>query len=86
LPPDGNPVTAIGHGNVSQGATPGVADYLNEVEISIVPIEDCNDLNSWNGFVKESQICAGASARGRGTCIGDIGGPLLMVGDTASDD
>jgi trypsin len=87
LPTDGNLVTAIGHGLVSQGATPGYTHRLNEVEISVISFDDCNDLDSYNGHIsKDANICAGASAGGRGTCRGDSGGPLLILGSTALED
>jgi trypsin len=87
LPLDGNQVTAIGHGYVSVGSTSGVADYLNEVKVPIVSLEDCNDSNSFNGnIVNESMICAGISTGGKDACYGDDGGPLLLTGGSYFED
>ena len=46
LPPDRDSVTAIGHGYVIDGETPGFPYYLNEVTVPMVSLDDCNDLNS----------------------------------------
>jgi trypsin len=86
-PKDGNPVTAIGHGLVSQGTTPGNSLFLNMVNVSIVSMEDCNDYNSWNGnVVNDSMICAGVPTGCKDTCSGDSGGPLLVSGQSHIDD
>jgi secreted trypsin-like serine protease len=87
LPADGDPVTVFGHGRISNAETPEFPYYLMEVSVSIVPFQDCNDQNSyWGGIVDQSMICAGASSGGKGTCNGDSGGPLIILGNSATQD
>jgi secreted trypsin-like serine protease len=87
VPNDGISVTAVGHGRTSNAATPTLPIYLMEVSIPIISIDDCNDSNSWNGFITdELVICAGPTAGGKGVCQGDSGGPLIIRGNSASQD
>ena len=67
LPPDRDSVTAIGHGYVIDGETPGFPYYLNEVTVPVVPFEDCSDSNLYGGLVHDkSMICAGFSSGWKG--------------------
>jgi secreted trypsin-like serine protease len=87
VPSAGSTVTVFGHGLISNEATPEFPDNLMEVRIPVIPIEDCNDANSWNGFVNnQSMICAGPNTGGKGVCKGDAGAPLIIRGNSASQD
>jgi trypsin len=86
-PSVGTSVTVFGHGRVSNAATNEFPYYLMEVSIPTVSFQDCNDWNSyWGLIVDQSMICAGASSGGKGTCNGDAGGPLIIRGNSASQD
>jgi secreted trypsin-like serine protease len=72
---------------VFDGVTPEYSYYLNEVNVSIVSFEDCYDSNSFAGEVDDaSMVCAAVSTGGNDACSGDSGGPLSVVGQTATDD
>jgi Trypsin len=87
MPADGDPVTVFGHGRISNAEPPEFPYYLMEVSVPIVPFQDCNDQNSYlGGIVDQSMICAGASSGGKGTCHGDSGGPLIILGNSATQD
>jgi secreted trypsin-like serine protease len=87
VPSVGTSVTAFGHGWISNAVTPEYPDYLMEVSISIVSFQDCNDANSWNGFIRDDlMICSGHSTGGKGICQGDTGVPLIIRGNSASQD
>jgi secreted trypsin-like serine protease len=87
VPSDGDPLRAIGHGLVFDGETPGYSYYLNEVNVSVISFEDCNDSNSYPGEIDDaSMICAGDSNGGKDTCYGDSGGPLFIAGSSAATD
>jgi secreted trypsin-like serine protease len=87
VPSAGSTVTVFGHGRTSNEATPEYPYFLMEVSIPVIPIEDCNDANSWNGLVKnEFTICAGPTTGGKGVCKGDAGAPLIIRGNSANQD
>jgi secreted trypsin-like serine protease len=85
IPSASNTLTVMGHGTISNAATSEYPDYLMETSLPIVSFQDCNDSNSYNGAIlNPTMICAGAS--GKGACIGDAGGPLIIRGNTAIKD
>jgi trypsin len=87
VPSVGEPVTVFGHGRISNAAVPQYPQYLMEVSVPIVSFQDCNDQNSyWGGIVEKAMICAGASSGGKGSCKGDSGGPLIIRGNSATQD
>jgi secreted trypsin-like serine protease len=87
MPADGDPVSVFGHGRISNAEPAEFPNYLMEVSVPIVPFQDCNDRNSYLGsIVEQSMICAGASSGGYGVCHGDSGGPLIILGNSATQD
>lgn len=53
-------------------------DELHEIEIPIVPDEDCAMTNGRFGFDPATEVCAGETTGGEDTCQGDSGGPLVV--------
>jgi secreted trypsin-like serine protease len=81
-------VTAISHGYVAQGETPKILKRLMEVNISVMPFDDCQVAwdNDGISVVKKIMICAGISIGIKSACFGDSGGPLLIVENNGTDD
>jgi trypsin len=52
---------------------------LKKVQVPLVTNEDCNTPQSYNGKIKESQICAGYKEGGKDSCQCDSGGPLYLA-------
>ena len=48
------------------------------VELPVVDRGTCRRL--WGGLVDNTMICAGETLGGKDVCIGDSGGPLIVVG------
>ena len=57
------------------------SDYpvkLNEVDVPVVSNSTCNSLQSYNGTIVDSMLCAGLEEGGKDSCAGDSGGPLMV--------
>ena len=68
----GSPVRVIGHGwTNNRGARP---NRLRQVDLRIVSDSRCNRMNE-GIFQARSMVCA--AARGKDSCAGDSGGPLI---------
>ncbi|XP_053947023.1 serine protease snake [Anastrepha ludens] len=75
-----NKLHAMGYGSTSFAQAP--TNVLTELELSIVPLPQCNqilpaDSGTPEGLL-ESQICAKDFEQNRDTCQGDSGGPLQL--------
>ncbi len=78
-PKAGTKATAVGWGHTvfrGQGS-----DILQEVDAPIVSNEVCNQPESYNGQIIDSQLCAGFAKGGKDACNGDSGGPLMALQD-----
>lgn len=54
---------------------------LYDASIPIVSLEQCNNPESYDGFIIETQFCAGLREGGVDSCQGDSGGPLYVLQD-----
>ena len=71
--PVGSNLLVSGWGDTLVGPPP---IQLQKVEVPLVSEANCNDENSYNGFIKDSMLCAGFDEGGKDSCQGDSGGPL----------
>lgn len=53
-------------------------DALQFATVPLVSNERCNDVQSYDGYVGEGQLCAGFEEGGVDSCVGDSGGPLFV--------
>jgi len=77
----GEPVVIVGWGarKMTNGEPRNYPNLLNQAVVPIVSRDVCNAPNAYNGKISERQICAGFSNGGRDSCVGDSGGPLLLL-------
>uniref|UniRef100_A0A8C4Y7R7 Serine protease 33-like n=1 Tax=Gopherus evgoodei TaxID=1825980 RepID=A0A8C4Y7R7_9SAUR len=73
-----------GWGAVRTGESLPAPRTLQEVQVSLIDVETCNDLYSKpiTGFpgshpIKDGMVCAGYPEGGKDSCQGDSGGPLV---------
>uniref|UniRef100_A0A8C3XRD7 Peptidase S1 domain-containing protein n=1 Tax=Chelydra serpentina TaxID=8475 RepID=A0A8C3XRD7_CHESE len=91
--PDRNDSTAngtlcwvTGWGNVQTGGSLPPPRALQEVEVSLMDAQTCNDLYSISTTrspgsrpITDDMVCAGYSEGGKDSCQGDSGGPLVCL-------
>jgi trypsin len=79
LPSDGQDLTVIGMGVISDGGN-DPSDYLLDVNVQAIPYSECNRNYDSNGQVNDAiMFCAGDVERGgRDACQGDSGGPIVI--------
>lgn len=79
LPVTNQWLTVIGLGLTSQYGA--VSKKLNQATVRAVSFQDCNDENSYAGYISDAaMLCAGVAGGGKDSCSGDSGGPLLVLG------
>jgi hypothetical protein len=84
-PLPGTAVTTIGFGLLKENGS--ISRELYSVDINIISQDDCNDSDSYAGYVNEqNMICAGVEGGGKDACAGDSGGPLVELGDYPEED
>ncbi|XP_001600824.4 uncharacterized protein LOC100116291 isoform X3 [Nasonia vitripennis] len=52
-------------------------DTLQEVELPIIPMEECRKETFFISFNTSGMLCAGVQEGGKDACLGDSGGPLV---------
>jgi len=77
--PEGETCINTGWGNSRpSGGTPAIVpDQLQEVELEILPQDECVRVYSGINTVAPGMICGHDRAGGKGACNGDSGGPLV---------
>jgi len=85
LPLDNQRVDVFGFGELSNGGA--APDQLQTVAIQVIPFNDCNDANSFDGIINDAlMICAGRPGGGADSCNGDSGSPLIIPGTDSTTD
>jgi len=59
---------------VGDPSAPSYPNDLRKVTVPLFDRVDCNDADSYGGFITARMLCAGAASRG--ACFADSGGPL----------
>ena len=65
---------SYGYGFTHEGL---LADYLQEVELPLVPLDKCNAPQAYNNTVTDVNLCAGFYKRGKSVCNFDSGASLV---------
>jgi len=78
---NGSAAAVIGWGATQYTPTtrPVFPTRLNQAVVPLVSREVCNQPQSYQGILQEGQICAGYQAGGIDSCVGDSGGPLMVL-------
>ncbi|XP_072946837.1 collagenase-like [Epargyreus clarus] len=74
----GTVATAVGFGRTNDGAPITTSQYMNHVELAVIPNEECRRVFG-PSIVVSSTLCT-SGADGKSTCGGDSGGPLFISG------
>lgn len=84
---EGTPMTIMGFGTTEEGI---LSDKLKVATVGYVQSAECNTLfREEHGEVNAilpSMLCASGNGNGADTCTGDGGGPLILHGNSASED
>lgn len=77
----GSSTVVVGWGAVAFSATGELPfpTQLNQVAVPLVSRSICNAPISYNGAIGEFQLCAGFAEGKKDSCIGDSGGPLMLL-------
>eukprot|EP00873_Tetraselmis_striata_P042574 jgi/Tetstr1/462838/TSEL_007788.t1 len=74
---DGTRLEIVGWGETESGT---LADDLMQADVEVFSRERCSSSELYGPRISSSMVCAGG--RGRDSCVGDSGGPLLLPGRT----
>ena len=82
----GTPAYIAGWGLLTDPETavegdPFFSSLLNDASVPIVSLDQCNNPESYDGFIVDTQFCAGLRQGGVDSCQGDSGGPLYILED-----
>ena len=80
----GGKLTVIGFGDTDPGPGLVLSSTLREVELDYVDNDTCDAGHGDRGDVSEDMLCAAGTDKD--SCIGDSGGPLIVLGETVEDD
>jgi secreted trypsin-like serine protease len=72
--------TVMGWGRTDAKRRDSYSDILRQTNIPIVSNEICNQ--SYDNDVQDTMLCAGYKEGGTDACVGDSGGPLIMISET----
>lgn len=64
-----------GWGKTEQGY---LSSWLLAADVPIVQQANCDDANSYGGYISPRMVCAGYPQGGKDSCSGDSGGPLVI--------
>jgi len=80
----GGTFTVIGFGDTDKGSELVLSNILQEVELTYIDTDDCDDGHGNRNEVKEDMMCL--AGEDKDSCIGDSGGPMIRKGlDSYSD-
>lgn len=77
----GRSTVVVGWGAVAYSPTAELPypTQLNQVSVPLVSRNICNAPISYDGAISQFQICAGFAAGMKDSCVGDSGGPLMLL-------
>ena len=84
VPAVGEPVTVVGLGSTVKGGGGTHAEDLQDVELSVLDDEFCDE--RYEVFAEYSRAMICVFNPNQGSCEGDAGGPLVRLGETPADD
>ncbi len=76
-PAPGASSVIIGWGRTSPAPNAGLSPILLQAEVPVVSNEDCNA--EYGGIITDEMLCAGYLDGTADSCIGDSGGPLMVM-------
>lgn len=77
----GSPAIVVGWGAINFSETEPLVfpTALQQATVPLVSRAVCNLPQSYNGAIAEGQMCAGFQSGGVDACVGDSGGPLMVL-------
>ncbi len=70
--------TTIGWGATNSAGTVFPID-LQQANVPVVDLANANSISSWNGILTNNMLPAGYASGGIDSCVGDSGGPLIVI-------
>lgn len=76
-PPPGSSSTIIGWGRTSSAPNSSLSQVLRQANVPVVSNDECNA--EYGGIITDDIMCAGFLDGTADSCVGDSGGPLLVM-------
>ena len=70
----------VGWGTTSSASSEPSA-VLREAEVPVVSNDACAAVPAYSGLIQDTMLCAGYADGGVDACLGDSGGPLMVLND-----